>query len=159
MLPDSSAVTFATVLIAMLISHQVADHWLQTDYQALNKGRHGNHHENRVGRTACLFHVVSYTACTSLAALSATTAFADVHITPAGFVAGQGISAITHYWADRRFTLARLAALVNKSAYYNLGAPRPGKDDNTTIGTGAYAMDQSFHYLWLGAAAAVMAIM
>jgi hypothetical protein len=74
-------------------------------------------------------------------------------------VAGQLVSAVTHYWADRRTTLARLADALGKGGYYRLGAPRPGRDDNLSLGTGAYALDQSWHWLWLGVAATVTALM
>ncbi|MER7268917.1 hypothetical protein ABT344_11500 [Micromonospora carbonacea] len=34
-----------------------------------------------------------------------------------------------------------------------LGTPRPGHDDNPSLGTGAYALDQSWHIGWLFVAA------
>jgi len=35
--------------------------------------------------------------------------------------------------------------------------PRPHRDDNPTLGTGAYALDQSFHIFWLIIAALLIA--
>jgi hypothetical protein len=45
--------------------------------------------------------------------------------------------------------------MVDKAEFYRLGAPREGREDNPSLGTGAYALDQSFHYLWLLIAAAI----
>jgi hypothetical protein len=47
--------------------------------------------------------------------------------------------------------------VTGKGEFYRLGAPRAGRDDNPHIGTGAYALDQSFHHLWLLVAALVIA--
>lgn len=41
----------------LLVAHTVADHWVQTDAQARNKGLPG-----WPGRRACAAHVASYTA-------------------------------------------------------------------------------------------------
>jgi hypothetical protein len=70
---------------------------------------------------------------------------------------GLAVSALTHYVADRRAPLRGLAQSVGRSGFYRLGAPRPGHDDNPSLGTGAYALDQSFHYLWLFVAALIIA--
>jgi hypothetical protein len=63
--------------------------------------------------------------------------------------AGLAVNGVSHYWADRRSTLAALAALLGKSQLWVLGSPRPGHDDNPVLGTGAYALDQSWHLAWL----------
>ncbi|MEV0285591.1 hypothetical protein AB0H36_15880 [Kribbella sp. NPDC050820] len=58
---------------------------------------------------------------------------------PGRILIGQGVSAVTHYWADRRWTLAWLASKLGKTGYYDNG--------------GAPALDQSWHWLWIGVAA------
>lgn len=148
---NASAVTFAVVLPALLVAHNVADHWMQTNHQAVTKGQRGH-----AGRSACAAHVASYTAVTAVVVGLLWLVF-DLDVSLPGFVAGQLVSAVTHYWADRRVTLARLAELVGKSAFYALGAPRASRDDNPSLGTGAYALDQSWHWLWLFVAALVTA--
>lgn len=148
----SDAGTFATVGLGLLVAHQVADHWVQTGWQAATKGQRGI-----AGRLACAAHVVSYTAVTACTVLALRWAF-DLDITWLGFAAGQLVSAVTHYWADRRFTLARLAALTGRTPFFVLGAPRAGRDDNPSLGTGAYALDQSWHWGWLGVAAFLTAV-
>lgn len=147
-----AAVTFATVLPSLLVAHNVADHWVQTSHQAANKGR-----PDGAGRWACFKHVASYTLVTVLAVGLVWTVL-GLPITVAGFVAGHLVSAVTHYWADRRFTLSRLAELLGLGGFYRLGAPRTGKDDNPSLGTGAYVLDQSWHWAWLFVAALVTAL-
>lgn len=148
-----SAATFAAVGLGLLCAHQVADHWVQTEHQSAVKGRPGN-----AGRLACARHVASYTVVTAVAVLALWGAF-QLDITWIGFVAGQLVSAVTHYWADRRSTLARLATLAGHAPFYALGAPREGCDDNPSLGTGAYALDQSWHWGWLGVAAFLTAVL
>jgi hypothetical protein len=145
------AVTFAVVLPVLLVAHTVADHWVQTDHQAQRKGLPG-----WPGRWACAAHVATYTATTT-AAVALVWAELDLAITPTGLVAGQVVSAVSHYIADRRTPLARIAALLGKARFYRLGAPREGRDDNPSLGTGAYALDQSWHHFWLFIAAAATA--
>ncbi len=130
------ATTFTTYLVALMAAHQVADHWIQTHHQAMCKGERG-----RAGALACLRHVLTYTAVTAGAGLAAWQLL-DLSIAPAGFVVGQVISAVTHYWADRRYTLAWLVGKLGKTGYYNA----PG---------GAYQLDQSWHALWLTVAAVI----
>ena len=148
---STTALAFAAVLPGLLVAHNVADHWVQTNHQALIKGQRGH-----AGRIACLAHVASYTAVTAVV-VALLWLVLDLDVSPLGFAAGQLVSAVTHYWADRRTTLARLAALAGKTPLYVLGTPRAGRDDNPTVGTGAYALDQSFHWLWLFVAALVTA--
>ncbi len=143
--------TFAAVFVALYAAHQVADHWVQTEPQACTKG-----HAGWAGRLACAAHVASYTAV-GLAALLAAAWSLDLHLDVGKLAAGLTVSAVTHYIADRRTPLRRLAQLVGHAGFFQLGAPRAGRDDNTCLGTGAYAMDQSWHVAWLFVAALVIA--
>lgn len=145
------AATFAAVFIALYVAHSVGDHWVQTSHQSAQKGRPG-----WVGRLADARHVATLTL-TKLAVLIPATALLGLHLSAVGVAAGLAVDAASHWWADRRTTLARLAALLGKGEFYRLGAPRAGRDDNPHIGTGAYALDQSFHHLWLLVAALVIA--
>ncbi|MFI5730341.1 DUF3307 domain-containing protein [Kribbella sp. NPDC051587] len=145
---------FAAYLLALLTAHTVADHWIQTHHQALCKGKPG-----RVGVLACLRHVATYTATTALLGLLVWQVL-DLELSWLGFLAGQALSAVTHYFADRRVPLARLAQWFGKADFLALGVPRTGLDrngnaydDNPSLGTGAYSLDQSFHHLCLFLAA------
>ncbi len=153
MLPDTTThvATFAAVFAALFVAHQVADHWIQTQHQADCKGRPG-----WPGRIACAAHVTTYTL-TALAALAALSLALGLPLSPGKVVAGLAVSAVTHYIADRRTPLRRLADLTGAGRFYALGIPRAGRDDNPSLGTGSYALDQSFHYLFLFVAALVIA--
>ncbi|MDI3344357.1 DUF3307 domain-containing protein [Streptomyces sp. AJ-1] len=144
------AATFAAVFIALYVAHSVGDHWVQSSHQSVTKGRPG-----WVGRLADARHVATLTI-TKVLALIPVVLLLDLHLSAIGLVIGLGIDAVSHWWADRRSTLAWLAEVTGKAEFYRLGAPRQGKDDNPHIGTGSYALDQSFHHLWLFIAALVI---
>lgn len=148
----SAAVSFAVLLPGLLVAHQVGDHWVQTSSQAVRKGLPG-----WVGRVACVAHVATYTAVIAMTVVGLWVTL-GLSITVWGVVAGQVVSAVSHYWADRRTTLGWLCERTGKGGFYRLGAPRPGRDDNPSLGTGAYALDQSWHWFWLLVAALVTAV-
>jgi hypothetical protein len=134
-----NAGVFASVFAALFVAHQVADHWVQTQHQADNKGR-----PCWPGRAACLAHVATYTATAAVfcAGLFTVTGWRPA---AADFVAGLAVSAVSHYVADRRTPLRRVALALGKD---------PRWLDN---GGGLYALDQSFHYAWLFIAALIIA--
>ena len=135
--------TFAAVMVALIAGHQVADHWVQTHTQALAKGSPG-----WPGRLACARHAATLTV-TLAVVLAAVALVTGSRLSVAAVVPGLAVNAVSHYWADRRFTLARLATRLGKAQFWALGSPRPGHDDNPTLGTGAYALDQAWHMAWL----------
>jgi hypothetical protein len=154
-----NAGTFAAVFAALFVAHSVGDHWVQTSAQSAAKGRPG-----WPGRLAGARHVATLTA-TKLLVLLPVGLLLGLHLTVWGLVAGLGVDAVTHWWADRRTTLARLAALTGKSEFYSLGTPahpaHPVTDQGgpaAHLGTGAYALDQSFHHLWLLVAALLITL-
>lgn len=149
---SAAAGTFAAVFAALFVAHSVGDHWVQTDAQAQAKGRPG-----WPGRWADTRHVVTLTA-TKLAVLLPAGLLLGLHLSVWGLVAGLCVDAVTHWWADRRTTLAWLAKVLGSGDFYRMGAPRPGRDDNPSLGTGAYALDQSFHHLWLLVAALLITL-
>lgn len=142
---------YAAVFAALYAAHHVGDHWVQTREQALAKGGPG-----WAGRLACARHVASMTV-TKVICLTLTAGIAGIPLVPWHAALGLVLDAASHYWADRRTTLARLAARTGKSGYYALGAPRPGHDDNVTTGTGAFHLDQAFHIACLWAAVLIIA--
>lgn len=134
-----AAITFATTLPTLLVAHHLGDHWVQTSCQAQGKSE-----RSWRGAGCCARHVVGYTATTS-ALLGLVTLLFALPVSPLGFAAGQAISAMTHYWADRRYTLAWLARLLGQGGYYGPGG-------------GAYELDQSFHRTFLFVAALLTAL-
>ncbi|OLZ72555.1 transcriptional regulator [Streptomyces amritsarensis] len=152
------ATVFAAVFIALYIAHSVGDHWVQTSCQAATKGQPG-----WTGRAACARHVMTLTL-TKAAVLAPLVLLLDMPITAAGLALGLGLDAASHYWADRRTTLARLARTCGLAEFYSLGTSshpaHPVTADGgyaPTLGTGAYALDQSWHVLWLGIASLAIA--
>lgn len=137
-----AAVTFAAVLPGLLVAHAVGDRWLQTDHQAVTKG-----HAGHIGRIACASHVLTYTAVTALVTGILWVAL-GLSVSPAGFLAGQAVSALTHYWIDRRVTLAAFVARYTpwNRTYY------------TQVPGGAEHLDQSAHMVWLFVAALLTAV-
>lgn len=146
------ATVFAVVFIAFYAAHQVGDHWVQTGGQAARKGLPG-----WPGRRACAAHVLTLNG-TKCAAVLIVMLVTGLQLAVWPLAAALMIDAASHYWADRRTTLAALARLLGKSGFYTLGAPRAGHDDNPSLGTGAYALDQSWHIGWLFAAALIASI-
>ncbi|MFH8374775.1 transcriptional regulator [Streptomyces cyaneofuscatus] len=151
------AATFAAVFVALYVAHSVGDHWVQTSRQSATKGKPG-----WVGRLADARHVASLTA-TKLAALLPVAWLLGLDLSLLGLVLGLGLDAVTHWWADRRTTLARLAKALGQSEFYGLGTPAHPLAPVTTegkpaahLGTGAYALDQSFHHLWLSVASLII---
>jgi hypothetical protein len=148
----ASAAHFAAVFAALYAAHQVGDHWIQTHHQACGKGATG-----WPGRLACAGHVATLTL-TKAAALLALVLVTDISLSPPAFLAGLAVDAVSHYWADRRVTLARFAEAVGKGGFFRMGAPRPDTDDQPHLGTGAYALDQSWHIGWLFITALIIAV-
>ena len=149
---DAMAV-FSGTGLALYAAHHVGDYWVQTDHQAKHKGAEG--HE---GRRACLAHVWSY-ICTQSLFLGALALVTGWQSQLWAAVSALAVSGVTHYMADRRehglmFKLARL--LPGKADFMKLGVPRrgpiPGQpgsyDDNPSLGTGTWALDQSWHIFW-----------
>lgn len=159
---------FAAVFAALYAAHQVGDHWPSTHRGAMRKGlttdqalAAGLH--RHAGSRACAVHVATYTATGALfLTVMVWRTGLSVDLVRAGL--GLAVSAVSHYWADRRRTLRwlcrrldRVFPTLGKEAFYDLGAPRDGHDDNPSIGTGSYALDQSFHVFFLFIAALVIA--
>ncbi|WP_405751524.1 transcriptional regulator [Streptomyces sp. NBC_00012] len=149
---------FAAVFVALFVAHSVGDHWVQTSCQSAHKGLPG-----WTGRLAGARHVATLTA-TKLALLVPVAFLLGLHLSVLGLVAGLGVDAVTHWWADRRTTLAWLARVTGKAEFYSLGTAahpaHPVTADGkpaATLGTGAYALDQSFHHLWLLIASVLIA--
>ena len=145
------AVTFAAAAGALIPAHYVGDMWVQTDWQAAHKGDRG-----WLGRLACLAHVATYTLTAAIMAGGMLLA-TGLPVSPWRFLAGLAVSAATHYIADRRTPLRWLAEHTpGKAGFIDYGTPRPGRDDNPSLGTGAHALDQAWHLFWTFVAALII---
>ncbi|MUN35481.1 DUF3307 domain-containing protein [Actinomadura litoris] len=133
---------FPAVFAALYAAHEVGDHWLQRSSEAIGKGARGWR-----GRWLCVRHVVTLTAVKA-AAVTLAAVVLGLPVNPGVAAVALTVDAVSHYWADRRSTLLTLARLTGKGEFAALGdgAAAPA-------GTGAYALDQSWHIGWLFAAA------
>ncbi|WP_035800539.1 hypothetical protein [Kitasatospora mediocidica] len=138
------AARFAAAYALLRAAADVADHWIQSDHQARVKGQH-DHTEGQssaAGRRACAAHVATYTA-TQAAALLGGTALLGIRLRPGPVAAALMLSAVTHYVADRRDPLRKLADATGKANFVRL----------TDHGmNGAYALDQAWHHAFETAA-------
>lgn len=158
--------TFVITFIALFAAHQFGDHWGQAHRDALGKGAPGH-----AGRLRCLSHVADltvYKAGFLTMAVLATGATLPNLWTVAAIL---GLDAASHYWADRaashpgkkgrRVTLEALADVVGKTEFWNLGKTVVDADGNPAphMGTGAYALDQSFHVFMIFIASFFMGVL
>ncbi|WP_433516488.1 transcriptional regulator [Nonomuraea sp. CA-143628] len=143
----AAVISFPAVFCALYAAHQVGDHWMQTHEQACGKGD-----PSPQGRFACFMHVLSLTV-TKMGALLGLQFVTGLPFNNWTLMAGLLLDAATHYWADRSayhkdrqvtVTLQRLANRLHKGDFYELG-----ERAIAPTGTGAYALDQSWHVGWL----------
>lgn len=139
------------VFAALFAGHSFGDHWIQTSHQAVCKGGPG-----WPGRLACLAHVGTLQLTKFLLVMLAV-GLVDLRLNPWAVVGALLVDGASHYWADRRFTLQRLAGRVGKAEFYDQGTDLVNGDGDCAphVGTGRYALDQSWHHLWLFVAALV----
>ena len=137
------ASVFAAVFAAYAAGHQVGDYWVQTNGQAARKGLPG-----WPGRCACAAHVATYTL-TLAGCLALAWWWLTLPLSLPWPACGLAVSAVTHYFADRRRPLERLAGLIPGK----LGFWRAGDG----LASGAAHLDQAWHWWWLFAAALVTA--
>ena len=147
LLSESRAARFAASYALLRAAADVADHWIQSDHQASNKGQydHNDGQSSAAGRRACAAHVATYTA-TQAGALLLGSHVLGVRLRPGRVVAALAVSAVTHYVADRREPLRRLADATGKSAFVRLA------DHGMN---GAYCLDQAWHHAFETAAALI----
>jgi hypothetical protein len=122
------------VYALLAAADNVGDHWVQTNGQARRKDGQG-----WPGRRACAAHVATLTA-TEILFLAGGVAATGTRLDPRRVALGLAFNGVTHYWADRRFTLRKLASHTKKTKFIEFG-----NKDLAPCGTGAYVLDQAFH--------------
>ncbi|SFP66903.1 Protein of unknown function [Actinomadura madurae] len=141
-------IVFPAVFVALYAAHEVGDHWLQTHGQACGKGAPG-----WSGRLLCARHVAVLTAVKA-AAVTLVALVLALPVSPYAVAAALAVDAVSHYWADRRSTLMALADWLGRTLVRGKGEfARLGDGATAPTGTGAYALDQSWHVGWLLVAA------
>lgn len=122
-------------------AHEVADHIVQTNDQAIHKGD-----DDTTGQRACAAHVLALTA-TQGVALAAGCLATGVRLRPSRVALGLAINAVSHYAADRRDhgALPKLVAWLDRHNFSKGNFYRLGDGMAAPCGTGAYAIDQAWH--------------
>jgi hypothetical protein len=139
----TAPVVFAVVFAAFAAGHQAGDYWVQTNAQAARKGLPG-----WAGRRACTAHVATYTL-TMAACLTLAWWWLGLPLHPGWAATGLAVSAVTHYIADRRRPLERMARLIpGKHGFWRAGEG---------LASGAAHLDQAWHWWWLFTAALITA--
>lgn len=136
------ATKFAAVAAVRHAAHHLGDYWAQTNQQAITKGKPG-----RSGVLACLGHVATYTAVNAAAVAVANKAF-GLGLSWRAQLAGEVVSAVTHYLADRRDhgILPTVARVTGSAQFYA-----------NTAEHGPQLLDQAWHQTFNAVAAAVTA--
>ncbi len=138
----TEAAAAGDVFAALLAAHHAADYWVQTEDQAQRKGLPGWE-----GQLACARHVA---VMTGVKAAALTALHVSGHrVRPGRAALALAADAASHYWADRRTPLRRLAERAGLGSLLRLGVPRDGHDDNPCLGSGPAYLDQSFHICML----------
>lgn len=137
---------FGGVYAALHAGHTVGDYWVQSNRCAQAKGGDG-----WAARRACATHVATLTA-TQGVFLAVATVSSGERLNARRALAGLSVNAVSHYVADRRAPLRKLAgrlAWIGKDDFYEMGDP--------PLATGAHALDQAWHVGWCAIAAAIIA--
>lgn len=143
----AAAVRATAAYAALTASHEVADHWVQVDGDAVSKGKPGLE-----GAAACARHVATYTATQALTLYAANRAL-GLGLNWQRAAAGLAISAVTHYVADRQGGHWRdeqprgIVMLAARTGHAGWLQRDPGA---------GYLMDQAWHKGWIAVAAAVI---
>lgn len=158
----TDALTYAVVLPTLYAAHTLADHVLQTDWQARNKASDWR---------AMAAHVGGYQA-TQLVAVVGLAKITGVCLSRRGLIAGSLLSALSHALLDRRWPVTRLLSATGSANFARAlidvlpGMVRPGAIRGEQFAHsppaplplhGPYLADQALHTVCLALAAALIA--
>lgn len=134
---EDMCIRFVVAFVSFYVGHMAADYWIQTDWQARTKGQPGS-----IGRVACLRHVATYTATLAIIVVLVSYRI-DVDLSAVRMAVALAVLAVTHYVADRRVPLRRLAVLLRHGgAWLDSG--------------GLALLDQAWHVWWVGVASLIV---
>ncbi len=158
----SATTTALTALVAFgfgLAAHGVGDHWIQTHTQACTKAMDRPGCDRTRAVWACARHVLTWSA-TVLAFISLAGWWLALPLRPGWLAAGMTINAVTHFIADLRTPLVRIAEFLGRGGYIShvqvdRGAGRGV--ESTGPGTALFHLDQPWHIAWHGVSSLVMA--
>lgn len=154
LMPTDRLAVFAAVFAILYTAHKLGDHWIQTNGQASAKGGEG-----WPARIACAAHVATYSA-TCVVGLLALAWCTGLALPPDTVTLALGVNAVTHYVADRREPLRRIARWLGRTGYLQHATVIRRADagpDTTGPGTALFHLDESWHVVWLAVAALIIA--
>jgi hypothetical protein len=94
----------------------------------------------------CAAHVGTYTATLALFLLAAAW-WLRLPLSGGWIASGLAVSAVTHYFADRRSPLRKLAERTGSGQFWATGSG---------LATGAALLDQAWHWGWLFVSALIV---
>lgn len=123
------SLVFVVSMVVLMVAHQLGDHVLQTDHQAVTKAGPGWPAVRAMTGHLCTYHAVAAIL------LFGVFALLGLPLTSTGTVAGLAFSAFTHGFLDRRWPVRAILR----------AARSPRFAETTTPICGLYAADQSLH--------------
>jgi len=150
------ATTAAFAFGAQLAGHYIGDQWLQTSGQACKKALDGPE-RCAVAMWHCAKHVIIWSA-TVAGFLAAGAWWLHLPLKPSWLAVGIAVNVVTHFVADLRTPLIRLARLAGRGSYIEHSQVlRPDGAQKTGPGTAIFHLDQSWHIAWLLVASLLIA--
>lgn len=143
------AITAAVAFATMFAAHYLGDQWVQTAGQSCKKSLDRPDANTLEAHWHCFKHVFSYTLGGFVLFLGAA-AWLNLPVRPGWLVAGLALNAGTHYLIDLRTPLMWIAKKMGKMGYVeHCQVVRPSGPERVGPGTGAFHLDQAWHFIWM----------
>jgi hypothetical protein len=143
------AATTGVAFAALYAGHYLGDQWIQTAAQACKKSLDRPDAKTLEAHWHCAKHVFNYTLSGLLMFLGAA-AWLNLPVRPGWLAAGIALNAITHYVVDLRSPLMWMAKKVGRMGYVeHCQVVRPTGPERVGPGTGAFHLDQAWHFIWI----------
>ncbi len=151
------AITALTAFAALYAGHYLGDQWLQTHTQACKKSLDRPDAKVLEAHWNCFKHVFTYTLGGLVLFLGAA-AWLDLPVRPGWLAAGIALNAATHYLIDLRSPLMWIARKMGRMGYIeHCQVVRPTGPERVGPGTGAFHLDQAWHFVWMFPSALLIA--
>jgi hypothetical protein len=133
----TDALRFATLLPTLWAAHNVGDHLVQTDHQAMRKAQSWR---------AMVGHIIGYQAAQAVA-VAAVLAATGLRCNLRALLVGMAFSGATHAFIDRRWPVRWLLRHTGSAGFAEMATPV----------NGPYQADQALHHGCLLIVALLMA--
>lgn len=151
------AVVASTAFGALYAGHYLGDQWVQTAGQACKKSLDRPGAKTLEAHWHCAKHVFTYTLG-GLALYLMASAWLDLPVRPGWVAAGLAVNAVSHYIVDLRTPLMWMAKKIGRYGYIeHCQVVRPTGPERVGPGTGAFHLDQAWHFIWIFLSALLIA--